>query len=139
MNFGMLLEKITEKGFPEGYFYAHIPSLGLTTHGLGVDGARQAAFDLARVWLAEKKPQGDPLPAPSEILFSTLEIPDHLRRTAHAQITDTHATRTQVSNASFSRRTTGAKVVSELYQRTGPAPDRQHKERSCKKGPGSSS
>ena len=76
MNFGILFAKITEKDFPEGYFYAHIPSLGLTTHGLGLGGAREAAFDLARVWLAEKKSQGDPLPAPSEILFSTLEIPD---------------------------------------------------------------
>jgi predicted RNase H-like HicB family nuclease len=63
-------------GLSCGEFYAHVPSLGLTTHGLGLEGARQAAFDLARVWLAEKKAQGDPLPAPSEILFSTLDIPD---------------------------------------------------------------
>jgi predicted RNase H-like HicB family nuclease len=76
MNFGILFEKVADKDFPTGYFYAHVPSLGLTTHGLGLEGARQAAFDLARVWLAEKKAQGDPLPAPSEILFSTLDIPD---------------------------------------------------------------
>jgi len=75
MNFGILFEKVTDNDFPEGYFYAHIPSLGLTTHGLGVEGARQETFDLARVWLAEKKAQGDPLPGPSEILFSTLDIP----------------------------------------------------------------
>ena len=65
MNFGVLFEKVEEEGFAPGYFYAHIPSLGLTTHGLGVEGARQAAFDLARIWLAEKKAQGDPLPEPS--------------------------------------------------------------------------
>jgi predicted RNase H-like HicB family nuclease len=76
MNFGILFEKVTDKDFPAGFFYAHVPSLGLTTHGLGLEGARQAAFDLARLWLAEKKAQGDPLPAPSEILFSTLEVPD---------------------------------------------------------------
>ena len=71
MNFGILFEKVEDKDFPPGYFYAHIPSLGLTTHGVGLDGARQAAFDLARVWLAERKAQGEPLPVPSEILFST--------------------------------------------------------------------
>ena len=38
MNYAILLERIEDHSFPEGYFYAHIPSLGLTTHGLGVDG-----------------------------------------------------------------------------------------------------
>lgn len=74
MNFGILFEKVADKDFPPGYFYAHIPSLGLTTHGLGLDGARQAALDLARLWIAERKAQGEALPAPSEILFSTLDI-----------------------------------------------------------------
>jgi hypothetical protein len=55
MNFGILFEKIQDKDFPAGYFYAHVPSLGLTRHGLGIEGARQAAFDLARLWFAEKK------------------------------------------------------------------------------------
>jgi predicted RNase H-like HicB family nuclease len=76
MNFGVLYEKVQDKDFPAGYFYAHVPSLGLTTHGLGIEGARQAAFDLARVWLAEKKAQGELLTVPSEILFSTLDLPD---------------------------------------------------------------
>jgi predicted RNase H-like HicB family nuclease len=66
MNFGILFEKVEDKDFPPGYYYAHVPSLGLTTHGLGLDGARQAALDLACVWLSEKKAQGDPLPEPSE-------------------------------------------------------------------------
>ena len=51
MNFGVLFEKIREPDFPPGYFYAHVPTLGLTTHGLGVDGAREAALDLVRLWL----------------------------------------------------------------------------------------
>jgi hypothetical protein len=54
MNFGVLFENIQEAGFPPGY-YAHVPSLGLTTHGLGIAGARQAAMDLVQLWLAEKK------------------------------------------------------------------------------------
>jgi predicted RNase H-like HicB family nuclease len=82
MNFGILFEKIEEKDFPSGYFYAHIPSLALTTHGLGLDGARQAAFDLARLWLAEKKAQGEPLPSQPEILFSTLDVPDDALQSA---------------------------------------------------------
>jgi hypothetical protein len=36
---------------------------------LGLDGARQAAFDLTSAWLAEKKAHGEPLHVPSEILF----------------------------------------------------------------------
>jgi predicted RNase H-like HicB family nuclease len=54
MNFGILFEKVTDKDFPASYFYAHVPSLGLTTHGLGIEGAKEAAIDLLRLWLAEK-------------------------------------------------------------------------------------
>ncbi|MGA2686131.1 MAG: hypothetical protein ABSF51_13880 [Verrucomicrobiota bacterium] len=54
MNFGILFEKVTDKDFPAGYFYAHVPSLGLTTHGLGIEGAKKAVVDLLRLWLAEK-------------------------------------------------------------------------------------
>ena len=43
MNFSVVFEKVQEAGFPAGYYYAHIPSLSLTTHGLGIDGARTAA------------------------------------------------------------------------------------------------
>jgi predicted RNase H-like HicB family nuclease len=71
MNFGILFEKVEDKDFPPGYYYAHLPSLGLTTHGLGLDGARQAAFDLARVWLIEKKAQGEPLPSGQDNFATT--------------------------------------------------------------------
>jgi predicted RNase H-like HicB family nuclease len=76
MNFGVLFEKVTDNDFPSGYFYAHVPSLGLTTHGLGIEGARAAAADLVKLWLAEKKANHEALPAASEILFSTLDVPD---------------------------------------------------------------
>jgi len=82
MNFGILFEKVEDKDFPAGYFYAHVPRLGLTTHGLGVEGARQAAYDLTCAWLAEKKAQGEPWLASSEVLFSTLDIPDHAVQSA---------------------------------------------------------
>ena len=76
MNFGVLFEKVTDKEFPAGYYYAHVPSLGLTTHGLGIDGAREAAADLLRMWIAEKRANGEKINASGETLFSTLEVPD---------------------------------------------------------------
>ncbi len=76
MNYGILFERIDEKDFPSGHYYAHLPALGLTTHGLGVEGAREAARDLLRQWVAEKKAHHEAVPAPTEIFFSTLELPD---------------------------------------------------------------
>jgi len=75
MKVGIVFEKVEDKEFPAGHFYAYIPSLGLTTHGLGLEGAREAALDLARLWLAEKRSHGETATAPSEVFFSTLEIP----------------------------------------------------------------
>ena len=59
MVYGVLFEKIKDANFPSGYYYAHVPSLGLTTHGLGIEGAQEAATDLIRLWLAERKAQGE--------------------------------------------------------------------------------
>jgi len=82
MNIGVLFEKVQDKDFPPGYFYAHLPSFGLTTHGLGIEGARSAAVDLLKLWVAEKTANGEPLPPTSEILFSTLELPDNALQSA---------------------------------------------------------
>jgi predicted RNase H-like HicB family nuclease len=82
MNFGILFEKVTDTDFPAGYYYAHVPSLGLTTHGLGIDGARQAAADLARLWIAERRANGEPVPPSGETLFSTLELPEDALQSA---------------------------------------------------------
>jgi predicted RNase H-like HicB family nuclease len=65
-----------------GYYYAHVPSLGLTTHGLGVDGARQAAADLVHLWLAEKRAHGEKITATSDALFGTLEVSDDALQSA---------------------------------------------------------
>jgi hypothetical protein len=54
----VLLEPVEEAGF-EGFYYAHIPVLDLTTHGLGVEGALVAARDLAEAWVAERRSHGD--------------------------------------------------------------------------------
>ena len=76
MRFSVVFERVQDAGFPAGYYYAHVPSLGLTTHGLGIEGARQAADDLLRLWLAEKRAGGEKVAASSETLFGTLEIPE---------------------------------------------------------------
>ena len=82
MNFAVLFEKVTDKDFPAGYYYAHVPSLGLTTHGLGVEGARQAAADLLRLWIVEKRAHGEAIPQTGETLFSTIELPDDALQSA---------------------------------------------------------
>ena len=53
MEYSVMLDVIDEPGF-EGYYYAHIPALELTTQGKGIDGALAAAKELAEVWIAEK-------------------------------------------------------------------------------------
>lgn len=77
MKVGVMFEPIQDPDFPAGYYYAHVPSLGLTTHGPGIEGARAAARDLVRLWLEEKRANGEPVPPPTEVLFTTLEVPDH--------------------------------------------------------------
>ena len=76
MTFSVIYERISDRSFPPGYYYAHIPTLDLTTHGLGIEGARDAAKDLLRLWIEEKKSQGEPIPTDSDILYSSIEIED---------------------------------------------------------------
>lgn len=76
MTYSVVYEKIIDPNFPEGYFYAHIPVLDLTTHGLGVEGARLAAIDLIRLWIEEKKAHGEPVKHESEFYHSIIEIDD---------------------------------------------------------------
>ncbi|MGZ4984912.1 MAG: type II toxin-antitoxin system HicB family antitoxin [Chthoniobacterales bacterium] len=68
------MEKIEGGELPSGYYYAHVPALGLTTHGMGIEGARAAAEDLVKLWLAEKKAAGESVPPSSEFFFSTIEV-----------------------------------------------------------------
>ena len=82
MNFGILFEKVADKDFPSGYYYAHVPSLGLTTHGEGIEGARQAVTDLLQLWIAEKRANGETIPQAGETLFSTIELPDDALQSA---------------------------------------------------------
>jgi predicted RNase H-like HicB family nuclease len=73
MTYSVLYEKIHEPGF-EGWYYAHIPAFDLTTHGLGVDGARAAAEDLLKNWIEVKLGHGEPIPPPDEGLHGVIDI-----------------------------------------------------------------
>jgi predicted RNase H-like HicB family nuclease len=53
MRYSVLLEPVGELENMPGCFYAHVPSLGITTHGQGMEGALEAARDLIQVWLDE--------------------------------------------------------------------------------------
>lgn len=75
MRYSVVLEAIPEDGF-EGFYYAHIPSLGLTTQGRGVEGALEAARELAEAWLAEKRAHGEAPPAESSTFFGQIDVPD---------------------------------------------------------------
>jgi predicted RNase H-like HicB family nuclease len=74
MKYGVLFEPVTDKDFSPGYYYAHIPSLGLTTHGLGVAGAADAARNLAKLWVAEKRAQNESIPNTGDFFFSTMDL-----------------------------------------------------------------
>jgi predicted RNase H-like HicB family nuclease len=73
MTYGIIFEKIQEPDF-EGEYYAHIPSLDLTTQGEGIEGARAAAHDLVLLWLQAKRAHGEPVPQTDDVIFSTIEI-----------------------------------------------------------------
>jgi predicted RNase H-like HicB family nuclease len=78
MKFTIVLERINEPSFPPDYYYAHIPSLGLTTHGKGIEGAKSAMYDLVRLWIEEKKANGEIVMEEQESYISTIELQDAL-------------------------------------------------------------
>jgi predicted RNase H-like HicB family nuclease len=82
MTYGILFEKAEPGELPPGFYYAHVPALGLTTHGEGVDGARAAATDLVTLWLTEKRAAGESVASPAEFFFSRVEIPDSALQSA---------------------------------------------------------
>ncbi len=78
MTYTIIYEKITDGSMPEGYYYAIIPALDLTTHGIGIDGAKEAAKDLIKIWIEEKKANGENIPVEDETLISKIEVEDAL-------------------------------------------------------------
>jgi predicted RNase H-like HicB family nuclease len=78
MTYTIIYEKITDGSLPDGYYYAHIPTLDLITHGLGIEGAKEAAKDLVKLWIEEKQSNGEEVKAETETLISQIEIKDAL-------------------------------------------------------------
>jgi predicted RNase H-like HicB family nuclease len=79
MRYSVLLEPINEPEF-QGYYYAHIPTLDLTTHGQGIEGAIAAAQELIEAWIGEKRSRGESVPIEARSLIAQVEIPDALLR-----------------------------------------------------------
>jgi predicted RNase H-like HicB family nuclease len=48
----------------------------LTTHGLGLEGAMEAARDLVTGWIAELRSSGKEIPVEKQGFVSQIEIPD---------------------------------------------------------------
>jgi predicted RNase H-like HicB family nuclease len=67
MSYGIVFERIREEGVSEKLWYAHVPSLGLTTHGEGIEGVRAAALDLLALWVAEKRAHNEEVPGRAEL------------------------------------------------------------------------
>lgn len=74
MRYPVMLERIPAEEEMPGYFYAHVPSLGLTTHGMGVEGALDAARDLLSLWTEEKRAHGESVATASETILATVEV-----------------------------------------------------------------
>ena len=79
MRYSVLLEAINEPEF-QGYYYAHVPTLDLTTHGQGIEGALKAAQELVEAWVSEKQANGETVPSETKSLIAHIEVPDALLR-----------------------------------------------------------
>ncbi len=75
MRYTVVLEPITDSPeFEPGWFYAHIPTFDLTTHGKGIEGATAAAQDLLAGWIATLLERGETVPAEANLMVTQLEI-----------------------------------------------------------------
>ena len=74
MKYAVLVEKVTGADEPDGLYYAAVPSLGLVTHGAGIESAMAAARDLVSLWLEELRESGEPVPEGGEALLGSIEV-----------------------------------------------------------------
>jgi predicted RNase H-like HicB family nuclease len=109
LTYGILFEKAHGTELPDGFYYAHVPALGLTTHGEGVEGARAAALDLMTIWIAEKRAAGEAIGGSSEVPFSTVELPDDAA-SQHPQAS--HADRGRIQEIVSANRKSALKAAS---------------------------
>jgi len=74
MRYAVMLEKMPEGEGGQGGYYAHVPSLGLTTHGGGLEGALEAVRDLLGLWLEERRSHGEMISEEGEAVLATVEV-----------------------------------------------------------------
>ena len=74
MRYSVLVEPVEEVENMPGFFYAHVPSLGITTHGNGMEGALEAARDLIHLWVDEKRAAGEKVAPARESLLASVEV-----------------------------------------------------------------
>jgi predicted RNase H-like HicB family nuclease len=79
MRYSVFLQPVNEPEF-QGFYYAHVPALDLTTHGQGTEGALAAAKELIEAWIAEKKAHGETVPTEAKSQVAHIEISDALLR-----------------------------------------------------------
>lgn len=53
-----------------------MPTLDLTTHGEGVEGALRAARELVEAWVAEKQSRGESVPVDEGSLSTHVDVAD---------------------------------------------------------------
>ena len=75
MEYSIFLEPVNEPGF-DGWFYAHVPALDLTTHGQGIEGATAAAHDLISGWVSEKRSRGEKVKVETGSYITRVEVSD---------------------------------------------------------------
>ena len=74
LTYPIVFERVAaSEGLP-GHFYAHVPALGLTTHGEGIEGARLAVLDLISLWRAEKQAAGEVVPPSGEFFVAKVQL-----------------------------------------------------------------
>jgi predicted RNase H-like HicB family nuclease len=74
MKYAVVIEPVEDSEGMPGHYYAHVPSLGITTHGGGVEGAMSAARDLISLWIEELRAAGKEPKVPGESILATLEV-----------------------------------------------------------------
>ncbi len=74
MKYAVLIEPVEESEGMLGFCYAHVPSLGIATHGGGIEGAMSAARDLISLWVEEMRSAGNDPKIPGESILATLEV-----------------------------------------------------------------
>ena len=73
LRYTVLVEP-TREPYPPGWFYAHVPTRDLTTHGEGIEGAMEAARELVDGWITELQARGEPVPREERDYISRIEV-----------------------------------------------------------------